>query len=43
MGLTEEKYKLSEKGLIPIDWDVKPIGNDIDLLTGYPFQVTTML
>ncbi len=37
MGLTEVKYKISEKGLIPIDWDVKPIGNEIDLLTGYPF------
>jgi len=30
-------YKQTEMGVIPEDWEVKPIGNDIDLLTGFPF------
>lgn len=30
-------YKLTELGVIPEDWEPKAIGNDIDLLTGFPF------
>lgn len=30
-------YKNTEVGMIPEDWDVKSIGNQIDLLTGFPF------
>ncbi|MBK6357134.1 MAG: restriction endonuclease subunit S [Betaproteobacteria bacterium] len=30
-------YKQSEVGVIPDDWDVKAIGDGIDLLTGFPF------
>ena len=30
-------YKQSEVGVIPEDWDARAIGNDIDLLTGFPF------
>lgn len=32
-----EKYKQTEVGLIPSDWEVKNIGQEIDLLTGFPF------
>lgn len=28
---------MTEVGVIPEDWEVKSIGNDIDLLTGFPF------
>ena len=30
-------YKQTEVGVIPEDWDARDIGNDIDLLTGFPF------
>lgn len=30
-------YKQTEAGVIPEDWDAKTIGNNIDLLTGFPF------
>ena len=30
-------YKQTEVGLIPNDWEVKNIGQEIDLLTGFPF------
>ena len=30
-------YKQTEVGVIPSDWEVKEIGNEIDLLTGFPF------
>lgn len=30
-------YKQTEIGVIPSDWEVKEIGNEIDLLTGFPF------
>jgi len=30
-------YKKTEIGVIPEDWDVEPIGIQIDLLTGFPF------
>lgn len=30
-------YKQTEVGVIPKDWEVKKVGNVIDLLTGYPF------
>jgi type I restriction enzyme S subunit len=30
-------YKQTEVGMIPEDWDARTIGNDIDLLTGFPF------
>lgn len=30
-------YKKTEVGVIPIDWEAKQIGGDIDLLTGFPF------
>lgn len=30
-------YKQTEVGVIPEDWDVRAIGDDIDLLTGFPF------
>jgi type I restriction enzyme S subunit len=30
-------YRQTEVGVIPEDWDAKTIGNDIDLLTGFPF------
>jgi type I restriction enzyme, S subunit len=33
----ENRYKQTEIGLIPEDWNYKPIGNEIDLLTGFPF------
>lgn len=32
-----EKYKQTDLGLIPFDWDVKAIDLEIDLLTGFPF------
>lgn len=35
--MTAEKYKQTEVGLIPKDWEVKSIGQEIDLITGYPF------
>lgn len=31
-------YKLTDVGVIPEDWDAKEIGDDIDLLAGYPFS-----
>lgn len=31
-------YKKTEIGVIPEDWEVKPIGDLIDLLTGFPFS-----
>lgn len=31
------QYKQTEAGIIPEDWNAKPIGGEIDLLTGYPF------
>jgi len=37
MELVTEKYKQSEYGLIPIDWEVVQIDDKIDLLTGFPF------
>jgi type I restriction enzyme S subunit len=37
MEVTDVQYKESEIGKIPVDWQVKPIGTEIDLLTGYPF------
>jgi type I restriction enzyme S subunit len=37
MELVAEKYKKTELGLIPKDWEVKSIGQEIDLITGYPF------
>ena len=30
-------YKHSDVGVIPDDWDAKAIGEEIDLLTGFPF------
>ncbi|KAF5414969.1 MAG: Type-1 restriction enzyme MjaXIP specificity protein [Candidatus Methanogaster sp.] len=30
-------YKQTEVGVIPEDWDIKKIGDKIDLLTGFPF------
>jgi type I restriction enzyme S subunit len=33
----DEGYKQTEIGAIPRDWEAKPIGGEIDLLTGYPF------
>ncbi len=30
-------YKQTEIGIIPEDWNAKSIGEDIDLLTGFPF------
>lgn len=30
-------YKQTEVGVIPEDWEVKPIDKEIDLLTGFPF------
>ncbi|HHA2822268.1 TPA: restriction endonuclease subunit S [Stenotrophomonas maltophilia] len=30
-------YKHSDVGVIPDDWDAKTIGEEIDLLTGFPF------
>lgn len=33
-----ENYKQTEVGLIPEEWEVKNIGDDIDLLTGFPFS-----
>lgn len=30
-------YKQTEIGVIPLEWDSKKIGDDIDLLTGFPF------
>jgi type I restriction enzyme, S subunit len=36
MGITK-KHKQTELGLFPDDWEIKPIGNHIDLLTGFPF------
>lgn len=38
MELVAEKYKKSDYGLIPIDWNVKQISEEIDLLTGFPFS-----
>lgn len=32
-----EGYQKTEVGIIPLDWEVKKIDNEIDLLTGYPF------
>src|SRR5690554_5512316 len=37
MELTKTKYKQTEIGLIPEDWEVSKIESKIDLLTGYPF------
>ena len=37
MEVTDIQYKESEIGVIPVGWEVKPIGTEIDLLTGYPF------
>ncbi|MEQ8704806.1 MAG: restriction endonuclease subunit S [Phaeodactylibacter sp.] len=34
---TQSKHKKTELGLIPDDWEVVPIGNKVDLLTGFPF------
>jgi type I restriction enzyme S subunit len=31
-------YKQTEVGVVPEDWEVKPIGSEIDLLTGFPFS-----
>lgn len=31
------RYKRTEVGVIPEDWEARAIGDDIDLLTGYPF------
>lgn len=33
----KNKYKQTEVGMIPEDWDAKSIGDEIDLLTGFPF------
>lgn len=30
-------YKKTDMGMIPEDWDFKPIGGEIDLLVGFPF------
>jgi type I restriction enzyme S subunit len=30
-------FHQTDAGVIPKDWDAKPIGNDIDLLAGFPF------
>jgi len=30
-------YKQTDVGVIPVDWDAKTIGQDVDLLTGFPF------
>lgn len=30
-------FKQTELGILPVDWEVKPIGLEIDLLTGFPF------
>jgi type I restriction enzyme S subunit len=30
-------YKETDVGVIPEDWDARPIGPEIDLLTGFPF------
>ena len=30
-------FKESELGMIPDDWDVKSLENEVDLLTGFPF------
>ncbi len=35
--MIKEGYKNTEIGIIPEDWEVITIGNEIDLLTGYPF------
>lgn len=37
MMQVEEKYQQTELGLIPSDWEVKAIDQEIDLLTGFPF------
>ena len=37
MELTKTKYKQTEVGLIPEDWAFDIIGDQIDLLTGFPF------
>ena len=31
------RFQQTDVGLIPEDWEAKAIGNDIDLLTGFPF------
>src|SRR5438552_2395298 len=30
-------FKKTEIGLVPVDWEVRRIGGEIDLLTGFPF------
>ncbi len=37
MELISDKYKQTDIGIIPEDWEVKTIGGEIDLLTGFPF------
>lgn len=37
MELTKTKYKQTEVGLIPEDWEISKIDSKIDLLTGFPF------
>ncbi len=37
MSNTTTTYKQTEVGLIPSDWEVKAIGQEIDLITGFPF------
>ena len=36
--MLERECKQTEFGEIPNDWDYKPIGKEIDLLTGFPFS-----
>jgi type I restriction enzyme S subunit len=33
----KREFKRTELGMIPVDWDVQPIGPLIELLTGFPF------
>ncbi|BAV94592.1 restriction endonuclease subunit S [Ichthyobacterium seriolicida] len=40
MELTKTKYKQTEVGLIPEDWNYTSIESYIDLLTGFPFPST---
>lgn len=37
MSDVPEGYKQTEVGVIPGDWEVKPLEKEIDLLTGFPF------
>ena len=41
--MKETKFKQTEVGLIPNDWDVKSIGELTNVLTGYPFPGNTIL